>query len=167
MKTNYVLLPLLFLLFAAGAFAAPIVSVDPTVQICNERCGPIVIDGQQFCDRTCSNSTTVKAGLEHIKPEFTTSLQYIKVLDTAPATKNGTLLIADTSQQGQLTLRITGVNTTAYRQAVEGALRTYYAAAHPAAPKHKYALPSWMPRPGQCDLGVRVQDSRGISVCVR
>ncbi len=152
MKPTAILLPLLFLLLAAGALAAPTVTVDETVRIC---------EGAR-----CSNASTVRQGLEHIPPGFTTNVRYIAVLNDQPREKlNGTLIIADRSTKGVLVLRVQGVNTSTYRNAVSGALRAYYAESQ--ASKLKYPVPSWMPYPGQCDMGLRLNNSRGVSVCVR
>ena len=145
----------LFLLVAVGAFAAPIVTVDKNVSICNKT--------------KCDSASTVRDGLRHMPGPMTKGIRSIHVMDRSPV--KGALFQA--SPDGRVKIFARGMNTTTYRNTVIAAVTIYYDMQaeydrqwETAQAQRKYPLPSWAPRPGQCDMGVRMFNSMGQIVCV-
>ena len=156
MKTTYVLLPLLFLLLTAGALAAPTVIVDQTVTICEHG--------------KCSNSSTVKAGLEPIAAPLTAGIRTIRVYDLPPRNFSGNVSLTARSEGDHgISFYVRGMNTSTYRALVISTIQHSYQALREkdAQVSRAYPLPSWAPRPGQCDHGIKVRTSRGGIVCTR
>ena len=150
----------LFLLIAAGVFAAPLVTVDKNVTICNKT--------------TCANSTTVQQGIRNLDPDLTQGIRSITVHDLPAQNVRGQLVRSQYTPDGKVHIYARGLNTSAYRAEV-GTIIGYYFDMNKAWEQQfiqqemmrKYPLPSWAPRPGQCDMGVRMTNSMGDVVCVR
>jgi hypothetical protein len=148
----------LFVLLAAGAFAAPIITVDKNVTICNKT--------------KCDNSSMVKAGLQNMPDQMTRGIRSIQVRDRTPPSSINQSYQANID--GRLIIYARGMNVSTYRNAVVKGVTEYYQLEknyerewQKAQAARKYPLPDWATRPGQCDLGVRMRNSWGDVICVR
>jgi hypothetical protein len=160
MNNRTIAISALFLLLVAGVFAAPIITVDQNVSICNKT--------------SCDNATKVRDGLRNIPLLMTGSITSITVYDQPARVINGQLVRSQHTTNGKVSIFARGMNTTAYRAEVIKSVQDYYlrdlqdtTAFESAQAQRKYPLPSWAPRPGQCDMGIRMTNSMGKIVCVR
>lgn len=150
-----------FLLLTAGVLAAPLITVDKNVSICN--------------DTKCDNSTIIRQGLLNMPAETARGIRSIHVMDkTASFVRGNETVSYQATVDGRLRIYARGMDTSTYRATVQEAVRAYYdvqasydALWEEAQAARKYPLPSWAPRPGQCDMGVRMMNSRGDVVCVQ